>query len=167
MEQKYLIILATLIGFYCIVIFYLKNKKSQFDNNTINQQKQPLLNNVKEIQKNENINHLDTRYDYPLTPPVNPNVYKTQIVTVNPANSDLYSTQDHLVNGYALNQNNNVQTNQLDYSGGSTQLLKIPLQFNEPFNEQLRSQEVLITPYNRLKYNTTGNCSNVYPPQLS
>ena len=166
MEQKYLIILATLIGFYCIVIFYLKNKKSQFDN-TINQQKQPLLNNVKELQKNENINHLDTRYDYPLTPPVNPNVYKTQIVTVNPANSDLYSTQDYLVNGYALNQNDNLETNQLDYSGGSTQLLKIPLQFNEPFNEQLRTQEVLITPYNKIKYNTMGNCSNVYPPQLS
>jgi len=160
MDDKYLKITATLIAFFCIVIFYLKNKKSPFGDT----QTEPLINNIKATV---DVNKLDTRYDYPLTPPVNPNVYKTQIVSVSPASSDLYSTQDYLINGYELNQNDNVQTNQLNYSGGSTQLLKIPLQFNDPFNEQLRTQEVLITPYNRLKYNTTGNCSNIYPPQLS
>ena len=39
----------------------------------------------------------------------------------------------------------------------------IPLQMNEPFNEQLRSQEVMITPYNRIKYNITGgeSCTKI------
>ena len=164
MDQKYLIITTVLIAFFCIVIFYLKNKKSQFGDT----KQVPIVNGTNGTNKIVNINKLDTRYDYPLTPPVNPNVYKTEIVSVSPANSDLYSTQDYLIDGYSLNQNNNnVQTNQLDYSGGSTQLLKIPLQFNEPFNEQLRTQEVLITPYNRVKYNTSDNCSNLYLPQLS
>jgi hypothetical protein len=46
--------------------------------------------------------------------------------------------------------------NELIYSGGYTQLLKIPLQMNEPNSfEQLRSQDVLITPYNRIKYSNT------------
>jgi len=141
MDNKYLIILASLIGFFCIVLFYSKQKQSSFGKI---EQTQPL--NDKFVM-NENVNHLDTRYDYPNTPPVNPNVYKTLIVSSEPVNSDLYDGTDV------------DSTNQLNYSGGSTQLLKIPLQFNEPYNEQLRSQEVLITPYNRIKYNTTtDNC---------
>ena len=72
-----------------------------------------------------------------------------------PTNNDLYTTQNYSTNDYDLNQPINNNTNQLNYSGGSTQLIKIPLQMNEPYNEQLRSQEILITPYNKIKY---GNC---------
>jgi len=101
--------------------------------------------------------HLDTRFNYPTVPPVNPMAYKTIIRTSVPVEHGLFSTQENIKNGYILDQNGQNgldSTNQLDYSGGSTKLLKIPLQMNEPYNEQLRTQEVLITPYNRIKYDT-------------
>ena len=106
--------------------------------------------------------HLDTRFNYPTVPPVNPMAYKTIVRTSVPVEHGLFSTQENIKNGYTESyildqnsQNNLDSTNQLDYSGGSTKLLKIPLQMNEPYNEQLRTQEVLITPYNRIKYD---NC---------
>jgi hypothetical protein len=43
MDDKYLKITATLIAFFCIVIFYLKNKKSPFGDTQI----EPLINNIK------------------------------------------------------------------------------------------------------------------------
>jgi len=46
-----------------------------------------------------------------------------------------------------------------EYSGGYAELLNIPLQMNNPNeSEPLRSQKVLITPYNRIKYSSNGNC---------
>ena len=145
--MDYLIILISLLAFFCIIIFYLKNK------NSFSEMSKPLIQNVKQ-NKTETF-HLDTRYQYPLTPPVNPIAYKTELLNSIPTNNDLYTTQNYSTNDYDLNQPINNNTNQLNYSGGSTQLIKIPLQMNEPYNEQLRSQEVLITPYNRIKY---GNC---------
>ena len=73
------------------------------------------------------LNQLDTRYSYPMLAPVNPIVRNT---TIGPKE---------------------------EYSGGYSELLKIPLQMNDPNNmEQLRSQNILITPYNRIKY--SNNC---------
>ena len=73
------------------------------------------------------LNQLDTRYMYPLLAPVNPIVREA---TIGPKE---------------------------EYSGGYAELLKIPLQMNDPNNsEQLRSQNILITPYNRIKY--SSNC---------
>ena len=69
-----------------------------------------------------------------------------------PVDKNLYTDQDFSTNEYILDEQKIGNTNQLNYSGGSTQLIKIPLQYNEPHNEQLRTQEVLITPYNRIKY---------------
>ena len=124
-------------------------------------------------KKSQEVYKLDTRSDYPLNPPVNPNIYKAVVLNSVPVSTDLYSNQEIGSTGYILNENesnssnligtnssnligtnssNLIGTNQLNYSGGSTQLIKIPLQFNEPYNEQLRTQDVLITPYNKIKY---------------
>jgi hypothetical protein len=145
--MNYLIILIALIVFFYIIKIYLKKKNSTFNKTTLDEVNQ---NN----QNTEQVYKLDTRYDYPLNPPVNPMVYKSIVLNSVPASTELYSNQEMNATGYILNENSNEGngTNQLNYSGGSTQLIKIPLQFNEPYNDQLRSQEVLITPYNRIKY---------------
>jgi len=146
--MKFVILIAVII-----TIFYL-NKKKQSSFSEVSNVSQPLIQNVK--QDVNEIFHLDTRYEYPLTPPVNPIVYKSEIVNNIPANSDLFTTQEYGTNEYILNQPIVDNTNQLNYSGGSTQLIKIPLQFNDPTGEQLRTQEILITPYNRIKYGNNG-----------
>jgi hypothetical protein len=113
-----------------------------------------IKSNVNPDSSRVDVYHLDTRFEYPTVPPVNPMAYKTLTVTSVPVDHGLFSTQENS-QSYILDQNNRLPpntTNQLDYSGGTTQLLKIPLQMNEPYNEQLRTQEVLITPYNRIKY---------------
>jgi len=143
--DNYLIILTSLIVFFTMYLFYLKNTKQQFAENE----------KVEKVEKGE-VYNLDTRYDFPTNSPVNPNVYRTEILNNVPVDRDLYSNQE-FIKEYILDQNRDVETNQLNYSGGTTQLIKIPLQMNNPYNEQLRSQEILITPYNRIKYSTT-NC---------
>ncbi len=135
-----LIIVAILVLYY----FYSKNKQSSFSE-------------IKQEQQEQQVYKLDTRSDYPTVPPVNPNVYKSLIVNSIPVENGLYSNQPYDINGYQLQQDppaNRSQTNQLVYSGGTTQIIKVPLQMNEPFNEQLRTQEIMITPYNRIKYET-------------
>jgi hypothetical protein len=129
--MKYLIILISLVVFFSIITIYLKNK-DKFKTKEINSKEQPVYK-------------LDTRYDYPLNPPVNPIAYKSVILNSVPVSKDLYSNEE-------MESTETMDTNQLNYSGGSTQLIKIPLQFNEPYNEQLRTQEILITPYNKIKY---------------
>jgi len=144
--MNYLIILVSLLVFFAIILFFLKNKQN--------------MTKTQETtfdQKQQEVYKLDTRYDYPSNPPVNPNVYKSIVLNSVPVNTALYSNQEMNSIGYILNENesnssNLIGTNQLNYSGGSTQLIKIPLQFNEPYNEQLRTQDVLITPYNKIKY---------------
>ena len=155
--DNYLIILLSLVLFYYVLMVYLKNKNSKqtFAENGPNPLgTNPVGTNPVGPDKLETY-HLDTRYDYPTTPPVNPEVYKSLLVNNIPVENGLYSNQEIIDNGYILDQNNNGNTNQLDYSGGSSQLIKIPLQMNEPYNEQLRSQEILITPYNKIKYSSS------------
>ena len=149
--DNYLIILTSLIVFFTIFLFYSKNNdiKQSF------QEKLPLQQDNKKLQQ-VNVYPLDTRYNFPTKGPVNPNVYNSEIINSLPADKGLYSNQE-IINEYILGQNKDIETNQLNYSGGTTEIIKIPLQFNEPYNEQLRSQEILITPYNRIKYSTT-NC---------
>lgn len=155
--MEYLLILAALIAFFCIVLFYTKNnnKSSQFSE--IIQQQLPTVQYNNEYSQNNDIHTLDSRYKYPNTPPVNPMVYQTQIIDNIPVEKDLYSNQDY-IKDYILDQPIVNDTNQLNYSGGTTNIIKIPLQMNEPYNEQLRSQEILITPYNRIKYNMDQSC---------
>ena len=134
----YLIILVTLLVFFGLSVYF--KPSSQFG-----KVETPSTVIEKEVYK------LDTRFDYPTVPPVNPMIYKAVVLNQMSTDPDLYSNQE-MTDGYILNEMSDRQTNQLDYSGGSTELIKIPLQFNEPYNEQLRSQEILITPYNRIKY---------------
>ena len=87
----------------------------------------------------------DTRYQYPFNAPVNPMVSKSTRTDVMVPSTDLYSPLF-----------NNTNLNQLTYSGGNTQLLRIPLQMNYPNSDEiLRSQDILVTPYNRVKYSTS------------
>jgi hypothetical protein len=72
-----------------------------------------------------------------------------------PANGDLYYPNNYDSNYYTIGSSSTdlENTNQLYYSGGTTEMIKIPLQYNVPYEpEQLRSQDILITPYNRIKY---------------
>lgn len=142
MDKAILLIIILLV-----VLYYFSSKKKQSSFSEIKQE---------EITTQQ-VYKLDTRNDYPTVPPVNPNVYKSLIVNSIPVENGLYSNQPYDINGYELQQDpsvNRSDTNQLVYSGGTTQIIKIPLQMNEPFNEQLRTQEIMITPYNRIKYET-------------
>ena len=134
--MNYLIILTSLLVFFSVIIIFLKKKQNMTKTKEI-------------IQTPQEVYKLDTRYDYPLNPPVNPIVYKSVVLNSVPVSTGLYSNQE--MDSNLLNENEN-NTNQLNYSGGTTQLIKIPLQFNEPYHEQLRTQDILITPYNRIKY---------------
>ena len=95
-----------------------------------------------------NVFQFDSRYQCPTMPPVNPMVSGSLIYDSIPVSPEL----DPSVIGQ--------QTNELDYSGGSSKLIKIPLQYNVDSDsetqqfEQLRSQDVLITPYHKIKYGT-------------
>ena len=77
-----------------------------------------------------NLNSMDTRYSFNLFPPVNP---------------------------VSLDKTNVFYGAPFEYSGGNTALINIPLQTNVPFDEPLRSQSVLVTPYNQIKY---SGCSS-------
>ena len=142
--MNYLLLLASLIAFFCIVIFYTKYTKNNLQSNFGKSE----VNN----QEIDSVLPLDTRYTNPLTPPVYPNAYNSEVLNKIPVENGLYSDQDFSTNEYILNEQKIGDTNQLSYSGGSAQLIKIPLQYNDPRNEQLRTQEILITPYNRIKY---------------
>jgi hypothetical protein len=140
--MSYLILIIAVIVFY----FCMKNRS------TFGEMKSTQPESVE-----KQVYQLDTRNEYPTVPPVNPVMYNAVLINSIPVDKGLYSQQDPTSFGYNIDENQNIQaTNQLEYSGGSTQLLKIPLQMNEPYNEQLRSQDILITPYNKIKYGT--NC---------
>jgi hypothetical protein len=83
---------------------------------------------------------LDTRYQYPYNPPVNSVSLNTVLVSQVPGSSDLYGSPE-----------SNLLTDDME-------IIKAPLQYNVPYNEQLRSQDILITPYNRIKYSTKSSC---------
>ena len=95
----YLIILAALLSFFCLSIYYSQNNPSKFGNTFIPDQ------SIKEVYK------LDTRYKYPTLPPVNPNVYQSVVLKSVPAEHDLFSNQE-MSEGYLLNNNKNGSTNQ-------------------------------------------------------
>ena len=145
----YVSILVALLAFFCAILMYLKyGVKSSFDKVI------PGINNPAKPNNiiNDEVHLLDTRNKFSTLAPVNPIVERSQVLNVIPANQDLYTTQDASVDYYLLDQPKVGNTNQLIYSGGPTELIKIPLQYNVPVDEQLRSQEILITDYNKIKY---------------
>ena len=152
--NDYLIIIAVLMAFYLILMLYLKYgyHSSQFTfipDITTPSQLVPILAEP-DIYLTE-----DTRIQYPLLPPVSPMIRQRVIRNTIPASPDLYTSQTFDSSDYILDTPPTQDTNELYYSGGETQMISVPLQFNYPYNEQLRSQDILITPYNKIKY---GNC---------
>ena len=155
-----------LLFFTCIIIYikYTKRKKdSKFTavelpniDNTVNNNEE-INNNVKNVNVNVYETE-DTRMGNPLSIPANPIVRKRIKQTVLPASSELYSNQPYNTPYYLLDTPPAQNTNQLIYSGGETTIIKSPLQFNYPYDEQLRSQDIMITPYNRIKYGDARNC---------
>ena len=151
----YLIIVAALMGFYVCLMLYIKYRPSKFSEiPEIPDIERPPQNIPITYQPDTYITE-DTRMQYPYLPPVNPMIRKRTIKSVIPANQDLYTSQTYNSSDYVLDTPPTENTNQLMYSGGDTQMINVPLQFNYPYDEQLRSQSILITPYNKVKY---GNC---------
>ena len=153
--NSYLIIIVSLLAFYYILMLYIK-QQSKFT---------PVDSGIPAVEQSETVIPIaeepntylteDTRMQFPLLPPVNPNARKRIIQNVIPANPDLYSSQPYSTPEHILDTPPTENTNQLVYSGGQTSMIKIPLQYNYPYSDQLRSQDILITPYNKVKY---GNC---------
>jgi len=109
------------------------------------------------LQPEPNVYTLDTRMKWKDLPPVSPNVESSVVKDNIPASPDLYYSSGYDSNYYSIDAPTVENTNQLDYSGGTTKLIQIPLQYNVPYEpEQLRSQDILVTPYNKIKYGT--NC---------
>ena len=140
--NNYLLILAGLIAFFAVVVVYLKFNYQRFTNveDSLSPiqvvkpfNKDYLYTNFQDVQKE------DTRYKWNYLPPANPVVNRSVRQTFVPASA-----------GLSFCEENN--SNLLEYSGGTSQLLSLPLQFNEPNNEMLRSYDVLVTDYNRIKY---------------
>jgi hypothetical protein len=159
MDNTFLIIIAALLGFYLLFMLYVKyGYKSTSEFSPVSSSIPDVEEPPKPIPMNEEKNVYeteDTRMQYPLQPPVHPNVRNTIRKTVQPASEYLYTDQSYDSPESVLDTPPASSTNELVYSGGDTQLLQIPLQFNYPYNEQLRSQDILITPYNKIKY---GKC---------
>ena len=153
--NTYLLIIAILLAFYCAIMVYFKFKQAKFSPvesgiPAVEQPEQPIITRPEEnVYQTE-----DTRMQYPLLPPVNPIVRNRQIINTLPVSNDMYSSQEYDTNYHILNTPPKPGVNQLNFSE-PTQLIKIPLHYNEPYGEQLRSQDILITPYNKIKY---GSC---------
>jgi hypothetical protein len=153
MESCYVNLIIGLVSFFAAVLVYIKfiyKQQQSFTPSDLPGSKSQPISLAAKMEPNVYETE-DTRIFYPLQPPVNPNIRKARKLNKISSDSDLYNNQDYSSPEYLLNVPG-VETNQLIYSGGKAKMLQIPLQFNEPYNEQLRSQEILITPYNCVKY---------------
>jgi len=152
MNVLYVMVLL-LAAFYGIVMMYHSSKFNPVSSRIPDIERKPepvKINYEPDIYKTQ-----DTRMKNPFIPPVSPNARDSVILdNVNSA-QDLYSNQGAETRYSILDIPPAQGVNQLRYSGGTNELLKIPLQYNDPYNEQLRSQDILITPYNKIKY---GKC---------
>ena len=150
--NNYLLIIIILMFFYLMVMLYLKYGFKQaftpVDSGIPAVESLPAQ--IPFLQQKNVYETEDTRAEYPLIPPVNPNARNAIISDVLPASPDLYTSQDYSSSDYILDTPPTLDTNQLN----DNQMIKIPLQYNYPYNEQLRTQDILITPYNKVKYGT-------------
>jgi len=145
-------ILAILIAFFLVSSIYLKYNYQKMSPITIINKSRNIRQRVLD-NSFHNVHELDSRYRYPELPPVNPMVNGSFVETSIPSSSDLYSSQTYTTPYTLLDQPDNI-TNELNYSGGSTNMIKIPLQYNEPFEEPLRTQAILVNDFNKIKYGT-------------
>jgi len=149
----FLIIAALLAVFYGVVMIYHSSKFNPVTSRIPDIERKP--EPVKIMYEPDLYKTQDTRIQNPFTPPVNPNARNSVVLDNVTSAQDLYSNQDPESRYYILDTPPAQNVNELVYSGGTNELLKIPLQYNDPYNEQLRSQDILITPYNKIKY---GKC---------
>ena len=152
--NNYLVLVVALMVFFLVFMVYVKYNTPQpftpIESRIPNVEYTPPLP-VMQVQPNVYQTE-DTRMQYPLLPPVNPNVRNTLLRKRVKADNDLYNRQSYETSDFILDTPLDQNNNELLYSGGETTLIEIPLQYNEPYSEQLRSQEILITPYNHIKY---------------
>ncbi len=106
-----------------LLLIFFKLFKSKFQ--AVPAQSERLINPDAEFQPIHN----ESRYRMPYSPPVHPQMEELTVDNVLPAS-------------YPPELSNDLSKN----------LINIPLQYNDPTREQLRSQPILITPYNRIKY---------------
>jgi hypothetical protein len=147
----YLRILVIFLVFICVLLLYVKHRMSTFVVPDVFETPAVIV-----PQREEQVHYLDSRYEYPFSPPVNPIAFLSEVKEVIKPDSDLYTPFNKF---YEIDSEHSIlkqpsgNTNELNYSGGSNVLIKIPLQMNEPNSmEQLRSQNELVTPYNKIKY---------------
>ena len=152
--NDYLILLIALMVFYLFFMIYLKYNTPQpftpVDSGIPDIEKkpsEPVISPQQTVYETE-----DTQMQFPTLPPVNPNIRNALIRKRVKSDPDLFNNQSYDTTDFILDTPLEQNNNQLLYSGGETTLLQIPLQYNEPYSEQLRSQDVLITPYNQIKY---------------
>ena len=153
----YLVI--SIVIFLIFIIYINKSKFTFIPGIPKNSPKTVSYDTLEEpVQLEPNVYLQDTRTKYPTLPPVNPNVLKSILKKKITASPDLYFTQDYSSENALIDSPNVESSNELYYSGGTNELIKIPLQYIDD-QEQLRSQKILITPYNRIKYaNNSESC---------
>ena len=153
----YLSLIAGLMGFYLVLLIYIryfyKQKKDRF---TPTDSKIPDVERKARnppIRKEANVYQTeDTRQQFYELPPVNPMVRRSKTVNAIQSSPDLFTNQPYNTD-YSILDTPMTMTNELEYSGGKASMIEIPLQMNYPNdNEQLRSQKILVTPYNKIKY---------------
>jgi len=155
--NSYLVLIAGLMGFYLILLIYLKYfYKENKDNFTPTESKIPDVERKTQnpqIQQESNVYETeDTRQEFYELPPVNPMVRRSKTLNSIQSSPDLFTDQPYDTDYSILDTPASI-TNELVYSGGETSMIEIPLQMNYPnTNEQLRSQKILVTPYNKIKY---------------
>ena len=155
--NDYLLLIIILISFFliiliCVKYFYKQNSKFSPINSRIPNVETQNYNI--DLKTEPNVYQTeDTRMQFSALPPVNPIVRKRNIIDSIPVNQDLF-TPYFDTEFSILDTPPTLNTNELN----NNTLIDIPLQMNYPNdNEQLRSQKILITDYNKIKY---GNCKN-------
>ena len=151
--NNYLLLIIILISFFIIILVYVKYfYKINFTPVTSGIPDTESKNQVIDLKEEPNVYQTeDTRIQFSDLAPVNPIVRKRVIIDSEPVNQDLFTP--YFDTGFSiLDTPPTPNTNELN----DNIMIKIPLQMNYPNdNEQLRSQKILVTDYNKIKY---GNC---------
>ncbi len=143
------------MSFFIVILLYIKyfykqnSKFSPIDSRIPNIETQDYNINLKaepNVYQTE-----DTRMQFSALPPVNPMVRKRVIIDSEPVSQDLF-TPYFDTEFSILDTPPTPNTNELN----GNNLIEYPLQMNYPNeNEILRSQKILVTDYNKIKY---GSC---------
>ena len=93
----------------------------------------------------------DTRRVYPLVAPVNPKMLRnTRIIQSEPVSPYLFTRQEYSDEYYELDQPEIGYSNQLN---NNKAIFEMPLQIDNKTKDFIRTQDIMVTPYNYIKYN--------------